>query len=737
MIPPPCPDSGADEVARAQRRAAFLAEASTQLAGSLDYETTLAGVARLAVPDLADWCLVDIVEEGGRIRRVGVAHADPTKADVARKLHHYPPPPDAPVGIAHVLRTGQAAIISNVDEAFLRAVTRNEEHLVLARAFAPRSGMTVPLVARGRTLGAITLYYAESDRRYGPDDLALAEELARRAALAVDNARLYRAEQDARHRAERAAERTDRLQALAADLAEALTPARVVQVVTEHGMAALGATTALVGLLSEDRGELELVHAVGYPNGPLAAWRQSPVGAPMPLAEAVWTGELVLVDAALSVAADASTPAGSEGDTPLMRAAEIAIPLVVEGRVVGALELGFAEPRAFDEDDRALMLAIGRQPAQAIERARLYEAERRVRAEAQAAEARYRNLFEGAPDAVLVFVADGRVVDANPAATELLGYSVDELRRMRLAGGELVVEGAAWAGGDYRRLLEEGCWRGELELRRKDGSTVPVEAWLNAVHLPDGTIYRATVRDVSERRALERMQQEFIAMVSHELRNPLTALSGFAQLLQRQRRYNERAVTMILSQARQLERLIGDLLEVSRLEAGRLELRRTEMDLAQLVRVAVERTQALTDRHAIRVDAPPGQLRGWWDADRLEQVLHNLLSNAVKYSPAGGEITVRVEGDGAVARVAVADQGVGIAPGALPRLFDRFYRAEATASGAQGLGLGLYISRSLVQAHGGRMWAESTPGRGSTFVFTLPYGGPEDEEPGGVSSPGS
>jgi signal transduction histidine kinase len=217
------------------------------------------------------------------------------------------------------------------------------------------------------------------------------------------------------------------------------------------------------------------------------------------------------------------------------------------------------------------------------------------------------------------------------------------------------------------------------------------------------------------------MQREFITMVTHELRNPLASIKGYAELMQRRGAYSEAAVDTIVTQAKQLERLIEDLLDVSRLQVGQLKLQPGETDLVALARAAAAQAQTLTHVHTIRVVAPEPPLVGRWDATRLEQVLQNLLSNAVKYSPDGGEIVVRVEDLPRQARVSVTDQGIGIPPEALPRLFQRFFRTEeAQARGIEGLGLGLHISRALVEAHGGRLWAESLPGQGSTFVFTLP-----------------
>lgn len=342
---------------------------------------------------------------------------------------------------------------------------------------------------------------------------------------------------------------------------------------------------------------------------------------------------------------------------------------------------------------------------------------RAARRAAEAAQARYRNLFEGAADAILVVDEHGHVLDINPAATSLLGYTPGDLRRRPARDlAEELSERMEGAGGSVE------SWQRELELRRKDGSTVPVEARGSVVDLPEGRGRVIGARDISERRALERMEREFLAMVSHELRNPLASLLGYAQFMQRSQCYDKQAVEVIIGQSRQLDRLIGDLLDVSRLEAGRLELRHASVDLVALARTSAEQARGLSGTHVIRVDAPDRPLVGWWDEGRLAQVLQNLLSNAIKYSP-GGEIVLRVQDLGDGAQLAVTDRGVGIASEELPFVFERFYRSSsAAASRIRGIGLGLYISRLLVEAHGGRIRVESQPGRGSTFTLVLPYG---------------
>jgi PAS domain S-box-containing protein len=187
------------ESKRESERQRFLDQASTVLASSLDYETTLNSVARLAVPIIADWCAVDTLEEGGSLARLAVAHVDPAKVEFAQELERrYPTRADALTGVPKVIRTGQAELIPQITDAMLVAEAQEEEQLRLFRDLGPRSCILVPMIARGRTLGAITLVSAESRRQFGSADLRLAEDLARRAAVALDNARLYRESERAR-----------------------------------------------------------------------------------------------------------------------------------------------------------------------------------------------------------------------------------------------------------------------------------------------------------------------------------------------------------------------------------------------------------------------------------------------------------------------------------------------------------------------------------------------------------
>jgi PAS domain S-box-containing protein len=403
----------------AQLRMAFLAEASAILSGSLEMTNALESLARLAVTYLTDLCLIDVRQDDGSIRRMASVHADPTKQELADLLRtRYVPDPSGPHPAVRVMNTGQSEFAAEMPEDFLRRTTRDPQHLRIVQELGFQSYMCVPLPSRDRALGTFTLVSCSPDRRYGPADVGLAEELARRAAFAIDNALLYQEALDARREAERAAERTTALQSVSAALAEALTPAEVAEVIVERGLATLSASAGTIMLLSPDRGELVMLRAFGYTDQVIEPWTRFASDAAVPLADAVRTGEAVFLTSPEEV--DERFPGlvswGSSGNEGWA-----AIPLTVEGRTIGAIGVSFSRPRDFPEEERTFMLALGRQCAQALERARLYEAERWARAEAEQAEDR------------LAFLAEASEVLASSLDIEITLSSIARLAVPRLA----------------------------------------------------------------------------------------------------------------------------------------------------------------------------------------------------------------------------------------------------------------------------------------------------------------
>jgi two-component system, OmpR family, sensor kinase len=275
-------------------------------------------------------------------------------------------------------------------------------------------------------------------------------------------------------------------------------------------------------------------------------------------------------------------------------------------------------------------------------------------------------------------------------------------------------------------------------LHQPDGRVVPVLVNAVPVQDADGNFTRglAVFQDITALKELERHKDEFISVASHELRGPLTVIRGQAQLLQRQLRRQEKqgeippgllhileSMESIESQTARLNDLVNDLLDVSRIQAGKLTIQRGMVALTPLITKVIEHWKPASDRHTLILETgSTEQVVGRWDARRVEQILNNLIGNALKYSPEGGVVNIRVwvEDEKKQVMICVQDQGLGIPPEALPHLFERFYRA-GNVSSIGGTGLGLYISRQLAVVHGGDIWAES-PGvaKGSTFYLRLP-----------------
>jgi signal transduction histidine kinase len=231
---------------------------------------------------------------------------------------------------------------------------------------------------------------------------------------------------------------------------------------------------------------------------------------------------------------------------------------------------------------------------------------------------------------------------------------------------------------------------------------------------------------------LNQLKSEFVALVSHEFRTALVGIQGFSEMIRDETLAVEDVKTFagdINKDAQRLNRMINDMLDLDRIEAGRLVLRIEAVNLNGVIEEGVERAMASTTNHQFVTALSPAQPVVQADADRLAQVVSNLLSNAIKYSPAGGEIAITSRVDDGHVDVSVRDHGVGIAPDFLKRLFTRYERYEKTSNKIIGTGLGLAITRQIVEMQGGRIWVDSTIGEGSEFHFSLPLPAPRPVSP--------
>jgi PAS domain S-box-containing protein len=363
----------------------FLVEASRLLAVNLDYRETLSRVAHLTLSGLADWCLVEIPgATTDSVSQVAAAHRDPVKAELAREMRRrYPPDADRPDISLRVLTTGRAELIPTVSDALLKNTAQSADHLRMLRELGPKSLVVVPLRIGDRTLGTILLARTGSGRRFNPEDLELAEDLGRRAALAIDISTLHRSEREARRRAEQAVMRISGLQAVTAALSRAVTPRAVANVFVRQGAEAVGASGGFVRLLADDGRTLELEATVGYSKQFKHSYKSLPLTSELPGVEVFRTGGERYFES--SAAAEAASPEFAREQAATGHEAIAFVSLHGQDRPIGLIALSFANPRTFDDDDRELLRMLASQCSQALERARLYEAERQARAAAELA----------------------------------------------------------------------------------------------------------------------------------------------------------------------------------------------------------------------------------------------------------------------------------------------------------------------------------------------------------------
>ncbi|MBN1120379.1 MAG: PAS domain S-box protein [Anaerolineae bacterium] len=340
-------------------------------------------------------------------------------------------------------------------------------------------------------------------------------------------------------------------------------------------------------------------------------------------------------------------------------------------------------------------------------------------------------ILDNTPDAVLLLNKQGIIESVNPAFCNFFKCSTDGPIGQPLT--RLIDPDYHHLIAKYLDTIEEhpGAARLEVLANRKDGTTFDADIALALVR-EDETLLGivCTVRDISDLKAVERMKTEFLATAAHELRTPLTSIRGFSEILLERDLSQEREDyyhRIIKEQSTHLAQIIDDLLDISRLEAGyglglRNEMISLDAIISSVVNPFIDTSPQHTFTHIENSNVPT--ITG--DPFRLNQVFQNLLSNAVKFSPKGGEVSITCEVIGESIRVSIRDQGIGLSKEQQENIFERFYRVDSSNTSIGGTGLGLTISKLIVELHGGDMWVESDPGKGSTFFFTLPIQSTKD-----------
>jgi PAS domain S-box-containing protein len=730
----------------------FLATAGAILSSSLDYRETLANVARLAVPRLADWCVVDMLEEDGTLSRLAIEHEDPDKVALARELQErYPPDPEAPYGVHQVLRTGQPELVAEIPESLLEQATRDEAHREILRKLGLRSYMIVPLAARGLVLGVITLVSAQSGRRYGSADLELAEHLARRAALAVDNARLYeearkeigerrRVERELRRAEARYRELVERLPAVtyieACDTDERKTDLLYVspQIETMFGYSPEEWTAdpeLFVKLLHPEDRERVLAEDE----------RTELTGEPFRVEYRQFTrdGQVLWIrDDAVLVRDEEGKPLYWQGvifDISSQKRVEEA--LRTQNEYLASLHettLGLLERH----EPTNLLKSI-------LERA---------------------GALVGTPHGYIYLVDSDGNIEVRVGAglfERYIGYRISPgegiAGRVYESGKPLAVDDYnAWtnrldfgpepihavvgvplrSGGRVSGVLALSYESSERKFGEQEIELLTRFADLASVALENVRLYDAARQELVARKRVEEALAELVAelrrsnaeleqfayVASHDLQEPLRMVSSYTQLLAR--RYEGRLdsdadefISYAVDGAERMQGLINDLLTYSRagIRGGQLVPTPTEGALE----TARANLRKAIDECGATVIVTSGELPVvMGDNTQLAQLFQNLIANAIKFrSEEEPRIEIAARRQDGDWLFSVRDNGIGVDARYAEKIFVIFQRLHGKKD-YSGTGIGLAVCKKIVERHGGRIWVESQPEKGSTFYFTLP-----------------
>ncbi len=403
----------------------------------------------------------------------------------------------------------------------------------------------------------------------------------------------------------------------------------------------------------------------------------------------------------------------------------VGLPLITREKVIGVIFIFRNYPGIFSTNDRALLQSFANQAAIAVDNARLYQ---QVSQDKQRMDA----LLDSAADGILILTPSHTITRANPAFARMLGQDLsgiigrthEEVIKLTVREDLITLEQAeagGWPLTPNATLYVEG------DLQRSSGVPLPVGITYAPLISEGGNLLNiiATVRDITRFREAEELKSTFISVISHELKTPVALIKGYVGTLRREdanwdREIVKDSLAVIEEEADRLTGLIENLLDASRLQAGGLAINLADVDLKVIADRIATRFQTQSSIHTIMVDFSENFPVVSADETRLEQVLSNLVSNAIKYSPQGGEIRITGQVRPAQVIVCVSDQGPGVAPEDIPHIFDRFYRASLAKRTTKGAGLGLYLARAVIEAHGGRIWVDPQPGHGARICFSLP-----------------
>lgn len=406
----------------------------------------------------------------------------------------------------------------------------------------------------------------------------------------------------------------------------------------------------------------------------------------------------------------------------------IGLPLIAHQSVIGVIFIFRSYQARFSSNDLALLESFADQAAIAVYNAQLYR-------QSQREQQRMHAILDSVADGMLILTPDHRIERCNQAFANMWGKPAYEIQ------GKSHEEVILWEKREQGLTLEQaeaGGWPltpnatiyVEGELKRPKRAPIPVGVTYSPMMSSEGILLNiiTTIRDITRFREAEELKSTFISVISHELKTPVALIKGYVSTIRREdatwdREIVKESLQVIEEEADRLTEMIENLLDATRLQVGSLSLKLEEVSLLNLVERLAKRFRTQVDKHTIVVEFEENFPFVMIDEDRMTQVLSNLISNAIKYSPEGGQIKIvgKTRPDQII--ICVIDEGPGIPPGDIPHIFDRFYRSEQASKTTKGAGLGLFLARAVVEAHGGRIWIDPKPDSGARICFTIPQYG--------------
>lgn len=617
-----------------------------------------------------------------------------------------------------VVRNRQAVLVADTsrDERWLPRQYDTEEQA------GPRSAVSAPLLVHDRLVGVMTLVHLSAGF-FTPEHLELVQAIADVAGIAVLNARLYADSQ-------RQVRVMTALAESAATISGSLKLEDVLLNILEKISQALRVEAVSLALIDIENGELFFRAATGWQRNE-EFYNHLKLGRGIAGWVALEGRGVVVPD----VKKDERFDPEINLRTGLESRAVACAPIRYRGEVIGVLEALNPTEKMFNPDALLVLTGIGSLAGSAIRHAQLYE-------NLQTTHQSYRELFDDSIDPILITDCEGSILEANRQAIKLSEYDANTLLHMNIRQLHAVDE--EQTGEQFETLSSGGTFSYESQLRPHSQHSLPVQVYVRQIKPTDEPRIQWILRDITERKNLDRLRDDLTSMIYHDLRSPLanvvSSLDVLDTMLTDQADLTLRSLVAIATRSTErIQRLTSSLLDINRLEFGQTVGVRHPAGVEALISEAMDVVQAIAENKGqkIVVSIPPELPPVLVDDDMIRRVLTNLLENAIKFAASAGQIDVGGDRDGDWVRLWVQDNGPGIPISEHERIFDKFSRLE-DANQLKGFGLGLAYCRIAVQAHGGRIWVESEPGKGSRFTFTLPVASqaapPQEQTPTEASS---